>query len=136
MAPFWQSQIASGLHARGSDPAVHTAWPRPHRSVVADGRDHLAVAAERYGVDTAGVAGQRLADRVAGGPIPQPHWPVVAGGGDRLAVWAEGHARGAAGVADQGLADRLAGGAIPQPHRLVVPGGGDHLSVGAEGHTV
>ena len=38
---------------------------------------------ERHRQHRAGVAGQRLADRGAGGRVPQPHRPVAAGGGEQ-----------------------------------------------------
>src|SRR3989442_425643 len=116
LVPFWFGQIASGLRANALDPGVYTARPESHRSVAASGGDRLAVRAERQAVEGAGVAGQGLADRLAGGGVPQPYRLVVASGGDRLAVRAERQAVDGAGVAGQGLADRLAGGGIPQPH--------------------
>ena len=43
-------------------------------------------------VHRVGVAGQRVADGLAGGRVPQPHRVVVAAGGDARAVGAERHA--------------------------------------------
>ena len=87
-------------------------------------------------VHRVGVAGQRLADGLAGGGVPQPHRVVVAAGGDAGAVGAERHAVHRVGVAGQRLADGLAGVGVPQPHRVVVAAGGEPVPVGAERHAV
>ena len=62
---------------------------------------------------TSGVAGQRLADRLAGVGVPQPHRLVVTAGDDARAVGAERHAGHRVGVAGQRLADRV--GRWPRP---------------------
>ncbi len=88
-------------------------------------------------LDTAlGVAGQRLADRLAGVGVPQPHRLVGTAGDDPVAVGAERHAGHRVGVAGQRLADRLAGVGVPHPHRLVGAAGDDAVAVGAERHAV
>ena len=70
----------------------------------------------------AGVAGERVADRLAGVGVPQPHRAVVAGAGQPVPVGAERHAGHRAGVAGERGADRLAGVGVPQPHRAVDAG--------------
>ena len=76
-------------------------------------------------VTASGVAGQRLADGLAGGGVPQPHRAVGAAGGDAGAVGAERHAVHRVGVAGERLADGLAGVGVPQPHRAVGTAGGE-----------
>ena len=48
-----------------------------------------------------GVAGERIAEGLAGVGVPQPHRVVGAAGGDALAVGAERHAEHRVGVAGQ-----------------------------------
>ena len=82
-----------------------------------------------------GVAGQRLADGLAGGRVPQPHRLVGAAGGEARAVGAERHARTPRPVWPvSGWPIGLAGGRVPQPHRAVAAAGGEARAVGAERH--
>ena len=87
-------------------------------------------------VTGAGVAGQRRADRLAGGGVPQPHRLVSLPETMRLPSGLNATLNTAAGVAGQRRADRLAGVGVPQPHRLVAAAGDDAPAVGAERHTV
>ena len=80
------------------------------------------------------VAGERLADGLAGVGVPQPHRLVATAGDDAVPVGAERHAEHRVRVAGERLADGLAGVGIPQPHGLVVAAGGDARAVGAERH--
>ena len=64
-------------------------------------------------VDGAGVAAQRLAERLWRAHVPEPHRPVVAGGGERVPVRAEGDAVDGVGVAAQRLAELPGGCARP-----------------------
>ena len=84
--------------------------------------------ADRHRVHRAAVAGERVADRGAGGQVPHPHRPVVAAGDDhRPAVQLrDRHRVHRAAVAGERVADRGAGGQVPHPHRLVVAAGDDH----------
>ena len=65
-----------------------------------------------------GVAGQRLADGLAGGRVPQPHRLVVAAGGDARAVGAERHAGHRVRVAGQRL--RRSGWPVAASHSRTV----------------
>ena len=88
-------------------------------------------------LDTAScVAGERLADGLAGGRVPQPHGVVATAGGDARAVGAERHAVTTSVWPVSGCADGLAGGRVPQPHGVVGTAGGDPRAVGAERHAV
>ena len=51
----------------------------------------VPVGAERHTAHRAGVAGERVAERLAGVGVPQPHRVVVAGGGQPVPVGAERH---------------------------------------------
>ena len=75
--------------------------------------------ADRHRVHPAGVAGERVADRGAGGQVPYPHRAIVAAGDDhRAAIQLGGrHRPHPAGVAGERVADRGAGGQVPHPHR-------------------
>ena len=76
------------------------------------------------------VAGERLADGLAGVGVPQPHRLVATAGDDALAVGAERHAPHRVRVAGERLADGLAGVGVPQPHRLVATAGDDAVPSG------
>ena len=86
-------------------------------------------------ITAAGVAGERVAEGLAGVGVPQPHRAVAAGGGQPVPVGAERHTRHRAGVAGERGAEGLAGVGVPQPHRAVGAGGGQPVPVGAERHT-
>ena len=81
------------------------------------------------------MAGERVAEGLAGVGVPQPHRAVVAGAGQPVPVGAERHTPHRAGVAGERGADGLAGVGVPQPHRAVVAGAGQPVPVGAERHT-
>ena len=86
-------------------------------------------------VHRAGVAGERVADRLAGVGVPQPHRAVVAGGGQPVPVGAERHTEHRAGVAGERVADGWPVVGVPQPHRAVGAGRGQPVPVRAERHT-
>ena len=86
--------------------------------------------------DQVGVAGERVADRPAGGHVPQPHRAILAAAGQGRAVRAERHREDRAGVAGERAADLPAGGHVPQPHRAVVAAAGQGRAVRAERHRV
>ena len=65
-------------------------------------------------VHRVGVAGERVAEGLAGVGVPQPHRAVVAGGGQPVPVGAERHTVHRAGVAGDDLE-----GAGPLDHRAV-----------------
>ncbi len=73
----------------------------------------VPVGAERHAGHRVGVAGQRLADGLAGVGVPQPHRVVGTAGGDAVPVGAERHAVHRVRVAGQRLADRV--GRWPRP---------------------
>ena len=96
--------------------------PEPQGFVLnktAAGDDARAVGAERHIIHRVGVAGQRVADRRAGGSVPYPHRLVLAAGDDAPCVRAKCHAIHRTGVTSERVADGLAGGGVPYPHRLV-----------------
>ena len=86
-------RVPSGLNATLDTASVWpvsgwpTGWPvaASHSRTVlsaAAGGDPRAVGAERHAGHRVRVAGQRLADGLAGGRVPQPHRLVGAAGGD------------------------------------------------------
>ena len=100
--------------------------------VVAAGGDAGAVGAERHAEHSAGVAGQRVADRLTGGRVPQPHRVVGTAGGDVGAVGAERtlHTMPVWPVSGAPTGCPVAG--VPQPHRLVETAGGDAGALGVD----
>ena len=94
----------------------------------------MPVGAERHVEHITVVAGQWVADRLAGVGVPQPHRRIPAGAGQPVPVGAERHTAHRSLVAGQWGADRLAGVGVPQPHCLVVARAGQPVPVGAEGH--
>ena len=88
-------------------------------------------------LDTRRVAGQRLADGLAGGRVPHPHRVVVAAGDDPRAVGAERHAEHRVRVAGQRL--RRSGWPVSASHsRTVLSPLPETIrcAVGAERHAV
>ena len=65
----------------------------------------MPVGAERHTAHRAGVAGERVADGLAGVGVPQPHRAVVAAGGEPVPVGAERHTAHRVGVAGERLAE-------------------------------
>ena len=55
--------------SRGCPKGLRCRRPHPHRPVPAAGQDPLPILAERHGDDVLHVAGQRRADRLAGGRV-------------------------------------------------------------------
>ena len=97
-------RVPSGLNATLDTASVWpvsgwpTGWPvsaSHSRTVLSSLPEAMrcAVGAERHAGHRVGVAGERLADGLAGVRVPQPHRLVVAAGGDARAVGAERHAR-------------------------------------------
>ncbi len=87
------------------------------RPIIADGRQALAVWAERYAVHDVAVACQWLADRLATGDIPEADRLIIAAGCQEQAIRAERHTVHVIDVASQRLPDRLAGGDVPEAKR-------------------
>ena len=95
----------------------------------------MPVGAERHTPHPAGVAGERVADRLAGVGVPQPHRRVLAGRCQAVPVRAERHTHYQVAVAGERGADRFAGVGVPQPHRGVLAGRCQAVPVRAERHT-
>ena len=105
---------------RGFPPVArsHTRTVRSPLPEMTTGRPSSS--ADRHRVHRAGVAGERVADRGAGGQVPHPHRPVVAAGDDHRAAVQLGRPPPRVtqlGVAGERVADRGAGGQVPHPHR-------------------
>ena len=117
----WRLMLAVSLAHSISGDAYSR--PQPHRVVVACRRPARCPSGLNATLDhRAGVAGERVADGLAGVGVPQPHRGVGAGGGQAVPVGAERHPEHRVGVAGERVADRLAGVGVPQPHRAVVAG--------------
>src|SRR5207248_220122 len=78
--------------------------------------------------DDAGVAGQRLADRLAGDRVPDAHGSIEPGGREECPAVRpsqRAHAPDRTGVAEQQVVDRPAGDGVPDAHGAVEPRGGE-----------
>ena len=82
------------------------------------------------------MAGERVAEGLAGAGVPQPQRGVTTTGDDAAPVGAKRHTEDGVGVAGERLPEGLAGVGVPQSDRVVPTAGDDAAPVGAEPHTL